>query len=52
MMAYTIPAMCALPNHAFEPSGTPQFSRAAGAAFHYAPAARWTAQRAAAQRGR
>jgi hypothetical protein len=36
-------------NKQFEPTVMPQHVRAASAPFHYALAARWTAQRAAAQ---
>jgi hypothetical protein len=37
------------PNKQFEPTVTRRHVRAASAPFHYALAARWTAQRAAAQ---
>jgi hypothetical protein len=40
------------PNIAFEPSGMPQLTRAAGAGEEFAPAARSGCRRAAAQRGR
>jgi hypothetical protein len=37
------------PNKQLQRTVKPQRVRAAGASFHYAPAARWTAQRAAAE---
>jgi len=42
-------AVCQPPNKQFEPTVIRRHMRAASAPFHYALAARWTAQRAAAQ---
>ena len=49
MYCGTIPAVCQPPNKQLERTVTRRRVRAASAPFHYALAARWTAQRAAAQ---
>jgi hypothetical protein len=42
-------AVCQAPNKQLQPTVIPNRMRAASAPFHYALAARWTAQRAAAE---